>query len=579
MKKKFNTPTFKKLMNEIGNYRILLVISILLSLFTVALTLYIPILFGDSIDLIIDNGISLDYIISCLKYISILILVNSLLTWIMNIINNKIAFNVVKNIRNKAIVKIQSLPLSYVDKQSNGDIVQRMIGDVDQVSDGLLLGLTQLFSGVITIVITLVFMFKKSLIITLLVIVLTPLSFLVAKFIAHKSYSLFKKQNSTRGKQTALIDEMIGNQKLVKAFGYEDKVKDDFDKVNKELCEYATNATFFSSLTNPCTRAVNSLIYAIVALVGAYLILNNHLTVGGLTVLLSYANQYMKPFNDISSVVTELQNALVCADRVFELIEQDSEISEKDEILPSVSGEVNIDNISFRYDDDKPLIDDFSLDVRSGQSIAIVGPTGCGKTTFINLLMRFYDVNSGLIKVDGIDIKDVTRHSLRQNYGMVLQDTWIKQGSVRENVALGKVDASEEEIVAACKQAHSYEFIKRLPNGLDTIIDENSLSSGQKQLLCITRVMLALPPMLILDEATSSIDTFTEQEIQGAFDKLMDGRTSFVVAHRLSTIRNADVILVMKDGHIIEKGNHDELMKKNGFYTNLYNSQFIKNVE
>ena len=579
MKKKINTPTFKKLMQELGKYRFLLIGSILLSLLTVGLTLYIPILFGDSIDLIIEEGISIDYIVSCLKIISILIIVNSLLTWIMNAINNKIAFNVVKNIRNKAIVKIQSLPLSYVDKQSSGDIVQRMIGDVDQLSDGLLLGLTQLFSGVITIIITLVFMFKKSLIITALVIVLTPLSFLVAKFIASKSYTLFKKQNSTRGSQTALIDEMIGNQKLVKAFDYEDKVKADFKEVNDKLCEYSTSATFFSSLTNPCTRAVNSLIYACVALLGAYLILNNHLTVGGLTVLLSYANQYMKPFNDISSVVTELQNSFVCADRVFELIEQDSEIKEKDEVLNSSKGLVTIDNVSFRYDEDKPLIDDFSLEVESGQSIAIVGPTGCGKTTFINLLMRFYDVNGGSIKVDGKDIRDVTRHSLRENYGMVLQDTWIKQGSVRENVSLGKPNASEEEIIAACKQAHSYEFIKRLPDGLDTIIDDSSLSSGQKQLLCITRVMLALPPMLILDEATSSIDTFTEQEIQAAFDKLMDGRTSFVVAHRLSTIRNADVILVMKDGHIIEKGNHEELMAKNGFYTNLYNSQFVKNVE
>ncbi len=576
---KKNAPTFKKLLNELGKYKILLLISIILSLATVLLTLYIPILFGDSIDLIVDSSVTLEDIVSLLKKIALLICLNSLLTWIMNVINNRVTFNVIKNIRNKATLKIQSLPLSYIDTKSSGDIVQRMIGDVDQIGDGLLLGLTQLFSGVITIIITLFFMFKMSFEVTILVIVLTPLSFIVARFIARKSYSLFKKQNMTRGKQTALIDEMIGNEKIVKAFNYEDRVKVSFKEVNDDLCKYSTSATFFSSLTNPCTRAVNSLIYALVALFGAYLILNDNLTVGGLTVLLSYANQYMKPFNDISSVVTELQNAFTCADRVFELIEEDSEIKEKDEIMPSSMGHVSIDNVSFRYVKDRPLIENFSLDVRPGQSIAIVGPTGCGKTTFINLLMRFYDVCDGSIKIDEKDIRDVTRHSLRQNFGMVLQETWIKQGTVRENVSLGRIDASEEEIIEACKKAHSYEFIKRLPNGLDTIIDENSLSSGQKQLLCITRVMLALPPMLILDEATSSIDTRTEIQIQSAFDKLMDGRTSFVVAHRLSTIRNADVILVMKDGHIIEKGNHDELMKLNGFYTNLYNSQFVKNVD
>ncbi len=576
---KKNAPTFKKLLNELGKYKILLLISIILSLATVLLTLYIPILFGDSIDLIVDSSVTLEDIVSLLKKIALLICLNSLLTWIMNVINNRVTFNVIKNIRNKATLKIQSLPLSYIDTKSSGDIVQRMIGDVDQIGDGLLLGLTQLFSGVITIIITLFFMFKMSFEVTILVIVLTPLSFIVARFIARKSYSLFKKQNMTRGKQTALIDEMIGNEKIVKAFNYEDRVKVSFKEVNDDLCKYSTSATFFSSLTNPCTRAVNSLIYALVALFGAYLILNDNLTVGGLTVLLSYANQYMKPFNDISSVVTELQNAFTCADRVFELIEEDSEIKEKDEIMPSSMGHVSIDNVSFRYVKDRPLIENFSLDVKPGQSIAIVGPTGCGKTTFINLLMRFYDVCDGSIKIDEKDIRDVTRHSLRQNFGMVLQETWIKQGTVRENVSLGRIDASEEEIIEACKKAHSYEFIKRLPNGLDTIIDENSLSSGQKQLLCITRVMLALPPMLILDEATSSIDTRTEIQIQSAFDKLMDGRTSFVVAHRLSTIRNADVILVMKDGHIIEKGNHDELMKLNGFYTNLYNSQFVKNVD
>lgn len=567
--------TLSKLLKELGKYRLLLLLSIILSCLTVVLTLYIPILFGATIDYIVDDGLSIGYIVGCLKYIVLLICVNSFLTWFMNIINNNITFNVVKNIRNKAMNKLSRLPLSYVDKQSSGDIVQRMIGDVDQVADGLLLGLTQLFSGIVTIVITLVFMFQKSLPITLLVIILTPLSFIVAKFIASRSYLLFGKQNKTRGQESAYIDEMITNLRLVKVFGYEDRATSRFKKINDELGDYATKATFYSSLTNPCTRAVNSLIYALVALLGAYLILNGHLTVGGLTVLLAYANQYMKPFNDISSVLTELSNALVCADRIFDLIDQESE-SVETEILPSAKGDVCIDNISFRYVEDKPLIDDFSLDVKSGQNIAIVGPTGCGKTTFINLLMRFYDVDKGSISVDGVDIKSVDRHSLRSNYGMVLQDSWIKRASVKENIILGKPDASDEEIIEASKKAHSYEFIKRLPNGFDTVISDDDLSVGQKQLLCITRVMLALPPMLILDEATSSIDTFTEGQIQSAFDSLMEGRTSFVVAHRLSTIYNADVILVMNDGHIIEKGNHGELMKKNGFYTKLYNAQFVK---
>lgn len=567
--------TLSKLLKELGKYRLLLLLSIVLSCLTVVLTLYIPILFGATIDYIVDDGLSIGYIVGCLKYIVLLICVNSFLTWFMNIINNNITFNVVKNIRNKAMNKLSRLPLSYVDKQSSGDIVQRMIGDVDQVADGLLLGLTQLFSGIVTIVITLVFMFQKSLPITLLVIILTPLSFIVAKFIASRSYLLFGKQNKTRGQESAYIDEMITNLRLVKVFGYEDRATSRFKKINDELGDYATKATFYSSLTNPCTRAVNSLIYALVALLGAYLILNGHLTVGGLTVLLAYANQYMKPFNDISSVLTELSNALVCADRIFDLIDQESE-SVETEILPSAKGDVCIDNISFRYVEDKPLIDDFSLDVKSGQNIVIVGPTGCGKTTFINLLMRFYDVDKGSISVDGVDIKTVDRHSLRSNYGMVLQDSWIKRASVKENIILGKPDASDEEIIEASKKAHSYEFIKRLPNGFDTVISDDDLSVGQKQLLCITRVMLALPPMLILDEATSSIDTFTEGEIQSAFDSLMEGRTSFVVAHRLSTIYNADVILVMNDGHIIEKGNHGELMKKNGFYTKLYNAQFVK---
>ena len=570
-----NKSTLFKLLNDLGKFRFLLLLCIFLSFLIVFLTLYIPILFGATIDYIVDDGLSIGYIVGCLKYIVLLICVNSFLTWFMNIINNNITFNVVKNIRNKAMNKLSRLPLSYVDKQSSGDIVQRMIGDVDQVADGLLLGLTQLFSGIVTIVITLVFMFQKSLPITLLVIILTPLSFIVAKFIASRSYLLFGKQNKTRGQESAYIDEMMTNLRLVKVFGYEDRATSRFKKINDELGDYATKATFYSSLTNPCTRAVNSLIYALVALLGAYLILNGHLTVGGLTVLLAYANQYMKPFNDISSVLTELSNALVCADRIFDLIDQESE-SVETEILPSAKGDVCIDNISFRYVEDKPLIDGFSLGVKSGQNIAIVGPTGCGKTTFINLLMRFYDVDKGSISVDGVDIKTVDRHSLRSNYGMVLQDSWIKRASVKENIILGKPDASDEEIIEASKKAHSYEFIKRLPNGFDTVISDDDLSVGQKQLLCITRVMLALPPMLILDEATSSIDTFTEGQIQSAFDSLMEGRTSFVVAHRLSTIYNADVILVMNDGHIIEKGNHGELMKKNGFYTKLYNAQFVK---
>lgn len=580
--KNIKMSSFKKVLKEIGQYKFLLLLSIVLSLITVLLTLYIPVLFGDAIDYIpssLTTGNSIDFneLKVFLEKIALLIVLTSILTWIMNVINNKVAYGVVKNIRAKAIRQIQVLPLSYIDRQSAGDIVQRMIGDVDQLSDGLLLGLTQLFTGIMTIIITLIFMFNKSLIVTLLVIILTPISFIVAKFISSRSYNLFKKQTETRGKQTALIDEMIENEKLVKAFSYEERSSSRFSDINEDLKKYSTEATFYSSLTNPCTRAVNSLIYALVALLGAYLILKGELSIGGLTILLSYANQYMKPFNDISSVITELQNAFACADRVFELIEEEPEIKEEDNIMPISKGNVSIENVSFRYVSDKPLIDGFNLDVKPGQSIAIVGPTGCGKTTFINLLMRFYDVNSGSIKIDGLDIKDVTRHSLRSNYGMVLQESWIKNGTVRENITIGKPDASEEEIIKAAKDAHSYEFIKRFPNGLDEVIDDDSLSQGQKQLLCITRVMLALPPMLILDEATSSIDTRTELQIQEAFDKLMDGRTSFIVAHRLSTIRNADKILVMKDGHIIEQGNHNELMKQNGFYSSLYNSQFVNN--
>ena len=574
---KKNLSSLKKIFKEIGNYRFLLGISFLFSIISVLFTLYIPILFGDAIDLISEKGINFLSLKNILFKIIVLILIVGVVTWLNNIINNKVAYNVIKNIRSKAIKKIQTLPLSYVDVQSTGDIVQRVIGDVDQIGDGLLLGLSQVFSGVITIIVTLYFMLKKSLYISLVVIVLTPISFLTAKFIASKSYSLFRKQNDIKGEETSLIDEMISSQKLVRAFAYENRASNRFKDINDKLEEYSREATFFSSLTNPCTRAINSLIYAIVALFGSYLILKDNLTVGGLTVLLSYANQYMKPFNDISSVISEFSNALTCVDRVYELIEEKDEIKEKDGILSNIEGDIDINNISFRYVKDRPLIEDFSLNVKKGQNIAIVGPTGCGKTTFINLLMRFYDVNKGEIKIDGKSIYDVTRHSLRENYGMVLQETWIKEASVRENVSLGK-EVSDEEIIEALKMAHAYEFVKRLPDGLDTIIDDDLLSLGQKQLLCISRVMLNIPPMLILDEATSSIDTRTELQIQSAFDKLTSGRTSFIVAHRLSTIRNADVILVMKDGKIIEKGSHEELLSQNGFYTKLYNSQFV-NVE
>ena len=497
----------------------------------------------------------------------------------MNIINNRMTYNTVRDIRAKAIRHIQELPLSYLDQHSTGDIISRVIADTDILSDGLLLGFTQLFSGIVTIIGTLIFMLSKNVWITLLVIVLTPLSFFVAKFISGRSFQMFRKQSDARGRQTALIEEMIGNQKLVQAFGYEEKSSARFSQVNKELKEYSQKAVFFSSLTNPSTRFVNNVIYAAVALVGAFLIPGGYLTVGGLSVLLAYANQYMKPFNDISSVITELQNALACASRIFAFLEEAPESPDASGSVDNVQGEVDIENVCFSYTPDKKLIENFNLHVSPGKRIAIVGPTGCGKTTFINLLMRFYDVNGGTISVDGHPVKELSRHALRKSYGMVLQDTWIKNGTVRENICIGKPDASEDEIIEAAKKSHSWEFIRRLPKGLDTVLKEDSLSQGQKQLLCITRVMLCLPPMLILDEATSSIDTRTEMMIQEAFDQMMEGRTSFIVAHRLSTIRNADTILVMKDGSIIEQGSHDELMKKGGFYENLYNSQFVNVTE
>lgn len=566
--------TFIKLMKELGNSLWWIVISFVLAALTVVLTLYIPVLFGNSIDLMLYTPVDWLQLKSILLKVCVLIVVCAILTWIMNVVNNKVAYGVIRQLRSKAIRKIQQVPLKYVDSQSSGDIVQRVIADVDQISDGLLLGLTQLFTGIVTIIVTLYFMFQKSVLITLLVLVLTPVSFLVAKFISSRSYTLFGKQSSTRGKQTALIEEMIGNQKVVKAFGYEKTAGKRFETINTELQKYSQLATFYSSITNPSTRFVNSIIYALVALAGAFSILKGNLSVGGLTVLLTYANQYMKPFNDISSVITELQNALACADRVFELIEQPVEVPEGEKVLQNVQGKVDLEHVNFSYVPQTQLIQNFTLHAKPGTHVAIVGPTGCGKTTCINLLIRFYDVDSGTICLDDTNIYDLTRHALRENYGMVLQESWLKKASIKENIRLGKQDATEEQIIQAAKATHAWEFIKRLPDGLESIVDEDALSQGQKQLLCITRVMLALPPVLILDEATSSIDTRTEVQIQKAFDTLMEGRTSFVVAHRLSTIRNADVILVMDHGNIIEQGNHEELMAKNGFYTHLYTSQF-----
>lgn len=566
--------TFIKLMKELGNSLWWIVISFVLAALTVVLTLYIPVLFGNSIDLMLYTPVDWVQLKGILLKVCVLIVVCAILTWIMNVVNNKVAYGVIRQLRSKAIRKIQQVPLKYVDSQSSGDIVQRVIADVDQISDGLLLGLTQLFTGIVTIIVTLYFMFQKSVLITLLVLVLTPVSFLVAKFISARSYTLFGKQSSTRGKQTALIEEMIGNQKVVKAFGYEKTAGKRFETINTELQKYSQQATFYSSITNPSTRFVNSIIYALVALAGAFSILKGNLSVGGLTVLLTYANQYMKPFNDISSVITELQNALACADRVFELIEQPVEVPEGKKVLQNVQGKVDLEHVNFSYVPQTPLIQNFTLHAKPGTHVAIVGPTGCGKTTCINLLMRFYDVDSGTICLDDTNIYDLTRHALRENYGMVLQESWLKKATIKENIRLGKQDATEEQIIQAAKATHAWEFIKRLPDGLESIVDEDALSQGQKQLLCITRVMLALPPVLILDEATSSIDTRTEVQIQKAFDTLMEGRTSFVVAHRLSTIRNADVILVMDHGNIIEQGNHEELMAKNGFYTHLYTSQF-----
>ena len=580
MKKNSSFQTLGKVLKFIGKYKILLVFSVALSIVAAILQLYVPILFGAAIDTVIKQGeVHYSQLISTLIKIAICITVASISLWVMNLINNRLTYQTVKEIRAKAMRHMQHIPLSYLDVHSTGDIVQSVIADVDQLSDGLLLGFTQLFMGVVTIIATLVFMLSKNVLITCCVIVLTPVSFFVARFISTRSYRLFQKQTSTRGKQTALINEMIGSEKIVKAFGYERRASNRFKKLNVELQEYTQNALFISSLTNPSTRAVNNVIYAIVAVLGSYSIMKGNLTVGGLTVLLSYANQYMKPFNDISSVVTELQNAMACADRVFTLIEAPAESADPEQDLVEKNGAIDIQDVFFSYLPDQKLIENFNFSAKPGTTTAIVGPTGCGKTTFINLLMRFYDANQGTILIDGQNIYDVSRKSIRKNFGMVLQDTWLKNASIRDNIAFGVENASDEEIIEAAKEAHSWEFIRRMPEGLDTIVTDDSLSQGQKQLLCITRVLLSKPNMLILDEATSSIDTRTELEIQAAFNNLMRGRTSFVVAHRLSTIRNADQIIVMNGGRIIEQGNHDTLMAQNGFYSQLYNSQFVTTNE
>ena len=573
--------TLKKVLHYMKHYIPLLVLSVILATVSVALTLYFPILTGRAIDLILAKGrVDFDGIIALAKQGVIVIAITAAAQWIMNMCNNRMTYNIVRDIRKDAFDKIEKLPFSYIDSHSHGDMVSRIIADVDTFADGLLMGFTQLFTGLATIIGTLLFMISINIKITLVVVILTPISLFVASFIAKKTYSMFQLQSKTRGEQTALIEEMIGNQKVVQAFNHEDEALEEFDEINNRLQKYSLRATFFSSLVNPSTRFVNSLVYAAVGITGALAVIlkGGAFTVGNLSCFLSYANQYTKPFNEISGVVTELQNALACAARIFELIEEPAEVADDADayVLKEADGTVDIEDVYFSYVPDQHLIEDFNLHVKPGQRIAIVGPTGCGKTTLINLLMRFYDTNSGRIKVSGHDIMHMTRHSLRANYGMVLQETWLKKGTIRDNICMGKPDATEEEVIAAAKASHAHSFIKRLPHGYDTLISEDggNLSQGQKQLLCITRVMLCLPPMLILDEATSSIDTRTEIRIQKAFLTMMQGRTSFIVAHRLSTIREADVILVMKDGKIIEQGNHETLLAQNGFYANLYNSQF-----
>ena len=574
-----NRSTWAKLLKRLKKHSFFIVLSLIMAAVTVATTLYVPILVGHGIDCIVGpDNVDFARVLKIICNIAIVVGITAISQWLMNICNNRITYAVTRDIRNEAIEKIQVLPLKYIDGHSYGDVVSRVIADVDQFADGLLMGFTQFFTGVMTILGTLIFMIIIDARITLAVVAITPISLFVASFIARKTFNMFKLQSETRGEQTALIDEMIGGQKVVKAYGYEDEAIGRFDDINERLQKYSLKAIFFSSITNPSTRFVNSLVYASVAIVGAFSAISGSITVGQLSSFLSYANQYTKPFNEISGVVTELQNALACAARIFEFIEEDEEIPDSPNsiVIDEVDGTVDLKDVCFSYVPDRNLIENFNLHVDKGQRIAIVGPTGCGKTTVINLLMRFYDVNSGSIDVSGVDIRDMTRRSLRHGFGMVLQDTWLKSGTIRENITMGKPDATEEEIIEASKAAHSYGFIKRMPQGFDTFIGEDggNLSQGQKQLLCITRIMLTKPPMLILDEATSSIDTRTEIKIQNAFAKLMEGRTSFIVAHRLSTIQSADVILVMKDGHIIEQGNHEELLRQNGFYNKLYYSQF-----
>ena len=579
MQKTNNKATMKRVLKYIRKYTPALVLSLLLAGLTVLLTLYIPILTGNAVDLIIGKGqVDMPGIFSIMKKIAIAMIITAVGQWVMNTCNNYITYHVIRDIRTDAFAKLEILPLKYLDAHAYGDIVSRVIADVDTFADGLLMGFTQLFTGVLTILCTLGFMLVTNVPITLVVVCITPVSFLVAKFIATKTYSMFREQSETRGEQTSLIEEMIDNQKIVNTFSRGEAVKSKFGEINGRLQKCSLKAIFFSSITNPATRFVNSLVYAGVGVFGALVAIKGGISVGRLSCFLSYANQYTKPFNEISGVVTELQNAFVCAGRIFDLIDEEPQVPDAADarVLEDAQGNVDLKNVYFQYVPEKKLIQNFNLKVTPGQRVAIVGPTGCGKTTVINLLMRFYDVNSGSIQVDGTDIRDITRGSLRTNYGMVLQETWLRSGTIRDNICMGKPDATEEEIIAAAKASHAHSFIKRLPQGYDTVITEDggSLSQGQKQLLCITRVMLCLPPMLILDEATSSIDTRTEIKIQNAFAKMMEGRTSFIVAHRLSTIQSADVILVMKDGNIIEQGNHETLLAKGGFYANLYNSQF-----
>lgn len=576
--KQMKKGTLKKVLKRIKRYRLFILFSLLCAVVSVALSLYLPILTGEAIDLLLGPGeVDFSGLWPILLQMGVLIGITALAQWIMNLCNNRVTYCVTRDMRQEAIARIEELPLSYLDAHGTGEIVSRVIADVDQFADGLLMGFTQFFTGVMTILGTLFFMFRVDVVISLVVVCLTPLSLFVAAFIAKRTYSRFREQSEIRGKQTAFVDEMIGNQKVVQAFGRETRAQEQFDEINDELQACSLKAIFYSSITNPATRFVNNLVYAAVCVIGAFSVLRRGISVGQISALLSYANQYTKPFNEISGVVTELQNALACAARVFELIEEEPETPDcPDAAVLQPDGSVSLSDVSFSYRPDRKLIEQFNLSVKPGQRVAIVGPTGCGKTTIINLLMRFYDVDAGTIRAAGKDIRNVTRESLRRSYGMVLQDTWLKAGTIRENIAMSKPGATEAEIVAAAKASYAHHFIRQLPKGYDTVITEDggSLSQGQKQLLCIARVMLNLPPMLILDEATSSIDTWTEMKIQKAFAAMMKGRTSFIVAHRLSTIREADVIIVMKDGHIVEQGSHDALLEKNGFYAALYNSQF-----